>query len=48
VREDRIIHELADRLSPDHGDVAGIVATLRSSGSLITHDGTTWILAPGP
>lgn len=47
VREDRLIDELADRLPSDHGDVAGTVATLRSSGSLITHDGTTWILTPG-
>lgn len=47
VREDRLIHELADRLSSDHGDAASTVAALRSSESLIWHDGTMWFLTPG-
>lgn len=46
LREDRLIRELTDRLSLDHEDIAGMVSTLRSPGSLITHNGTTWILTP--
>ncbi len=51
VREDQLVCELLDRLSPDHAasrhrDVADTLATLRNEGSLILHDGTTWSLAP--
>ena len=50
VREDRLVCELLDRLSPDHAasrhrDVADMLDMLRNEGSLILHDGTTWNLA---